>query len=1473
MKIIAKKIGKVFLWLLACITACIFLACILLTVPAIQTNIAQRAAAFLSEKLHTEVSIAKLRIDFNLNIQLEDIRLNDLHGNNLISAKKGSLSFPSFNTGTANVEIRNIILDEADVILRRYESDTALNLQFFIDFVRPSKKTETIVDLQKIQLRNSRFQLRNDTSAKEDKEGVWNYSNMIIEDINLQLGQLLIIGDSLNFYIDKLSARERSGFEVEELSGHLIVCRSGIHCLDAKVLTGNKSKLSLDFRFDYTDYSDFKNFNDRIFFNTDLHSGLLNMNDLVYFVPSFKGMNNTVWLTASVNGALSDFKIRDMQLTYGQATEVNGDITLNGLPNIEETFIDFTVDNLKTNVTDVASFSLPNNKSIPVPDMVKKLQWIQTKGHFLGMYDNFFADASFTTATGNISCELMLNNRFSPIAYDGKFRTNNLDLGKIFNREDLGTLSMLGHIKGEGITVEDLNFQLQSTISNIVYKNEAVKDIYLSGNFLSKQFDGKINCDDEDFNLDFNGLIDFNQQEPHYDFEAAIHALNVSKFQFFRPDSNVILSAVVKMDLNGQDPEHLHGTLSMDSVIYQEQNTLYPIPDLALTVKQKEYPYKDIQLTSDILNASISGRFNYIQAFKAIQKNLHDRLSNIVPPPTAPDTTQEIFNQQFELSVHLKKSVPLLHHFVPYVDVGKGFTANISVDQSKKTGSISFETPQLDINHKYRLTDLSVINQQSARMFNLGINCNSFYTKTTDSIAEIQDFDLQAVITDNVIDFLATAAGNTTNKIQDILIEGSVRFSDRTTQGIEFILNNGSVLWDKELFLLDTANYVYLAKDSLYIRKFGLYAQSGKSVLVKSGVTERAENGIFFDFNKIDLELFNVFLNQYQVSLKGITTGKGALVRNAFGYALGSALEVEDFYFNDVPMGFFQGRTFWDNIEKKLFVRASLFDDKQNQRNPLLTIGGYFDPQRRYIDLTGNTDSLNIKVLEPYLRSFASTVEGFGSGAITFKGPVSNPELKGNMVIKKAVLGIDFLKTNYFIEQGTIHFTDTGFIFDNIPFTDAYHGKGSVNGMVTHKYLRNFGVDLRINAVNLSVLHTERKDNGLFYGKAFATGNASIFGMVNNTISVNANIVTNHSTDITLSLDWNTTAAESKFITFVTPEMREKKDTAASKEPQNATGMLVNLNITATPDATVRVLLDPSIGGTIIGKGNGTLELTLDESNDFSLYGNYMLTGGEFNLAYYDILTRTFKLESGGVISWNGNPTEGIMNIRAIQAAKVPINNLYTDEEARKVRPIAVNNILTLSGKLLNPEFSFTFTLPDADEITKSKVYSSIDTTDREAMILQMMYVLFMGKFAISSDNQEGGNTVNLDLGYSISEFLSYQLNRFISGSVSQNLDVRVAYRPGEDMSENEYSVDIGGSFLDNKLTVTTSVGILEQQDLNAQDRFLGDITVDYKLIPDGSLRIKAFNITNQQDVLQSAASASSKYSQGIGLSFSKDFD
>jgi hypothetical protein len=437
---------------------------------------------------------------------------------------------------------------------------------------------------------------------------------------------------------------------------------------------------------------------------------------------------------------------------------------------------------------------------------------------------------------------------------------------------------------------------------------------------------------------------------------------------------------------------------------------------------------------------------------------------------------------------------------------------------------------------------------------------------------------------------------------------------------------------------------------------------------------------------------------------------------------------------------------------------------------------------------------------------------------------------------------------------------DTGFIFDNVPVRDAYNGKGFVNGMVTHKRLRDWGVDLRIQANNMIGLNTTSKDNSLFYGKAFATGNIAIKGKADHVIAIGIDVTTDSLTDMALSLDGATTVVENNFVTFVSRN-KEKTIAPVADAAISKSNLAVNLKINATPNAKVKVLLDPSIGGNIKGRGGGIMEMNLDENGKFSIFGKYTLASGDFNLAYADILTRTFKLENGSSLAWNGNLMEGIMDVRAMQTAKV-------SNPGSPNNTISVNNSIKLSGNILHPDFSFTFTLPDVDdEYTRTTVYNLVDTSNREEMIKQMASILFLGRFA-SAENSIGSSLINNSISHSISELVSFQINRMVS-EIFSNADVHIIYQPSGNDGENrgQYSTEIKGSLFKNKLIITTNLGVIESNKNNEDNQFLREVLAE--VILNGSLKIKGFNLSNQQDLLLYNA----RYSQGVGLSYSKDFD
>ncbi len=1456
------KISKVILRSLTVLLAVLVICLLLLTIPKVQTFVAHQATAFLSQKMGMELYIGKLHVDFDLNIVADDVRIYDQKNNNLISAKHLRSDFPKFKS--RYLELNNVYVDSADVTFRTYEGEDEMNLKYFIKFFKrdkPKAKQKMLINFNNLILKNSRFQLRNDNKAGQDEEGVWNYSNMIISNINCKMHNMSILGDSLHLGIDQLNCEERSGFALTDYTGDIEIFRNGLYCNHTHFTTRNGSDVDVDFGMDFERFKSFRNLNDSVFFNSILRSSYLNTKDLTYFVKSFEGMNDMVKVEATVKGPLSDMKVRNVQLQLSKNTYFCGKVDMLGLPAIEETILDIEVDKMRVSMPDLLTFQLPKNKHIKLPKQLQSVEWASVQGSFLGLYDNFYADATLQSNIGDVTAHMMFNNHKKPLMYDGEAKLNQFDLGKILANNTLGKVTGTAALKGKGVKINEINTTFNAQIQNVEFNGVNISEIYANGILAEQAFNGSITCLDSNFDIEFNGDIDFNKELPLYNFETDIHHINLSNLKLYQVDSNVSISAKVKADVQGKTLDEMFGEVILDDIVYSQGGVDYPIKKTTLHVEQ-EADNKHILLNAGGLTVTAEGSFQYKNIVPAFQNQLHQYLPSLIPANAA-EKPEDYVYQVASLNVDLQEEIPLLKLFVPNYILENKTKLNAYLDESKNELMIEASIDTLALKNQM-LTDIHLTMESTEdSCLEAHGNIGGYQLKRNDTLNDVNNIDLEAKIKNNDISFLLNLQGNDNNQLENILLEGVVGFA--SAKNVAITLNNGSVVWDSQVFLLDTFNRVTITPENIHVDNFGMTSAPNKSLSIYSRVNERAEDVIMFDFNNIELGIANFILNRYNVSLEGNATGKGGIVniKDKSHFAVGSDFYVDNFEFNNAPMGYVSARTVWVNEHKKLYIKTDIYADTISEDQKLTTIEGYFDPIKRYIDLGGSIKQFNIATLHPYLKSFCNRLEGEGTGTLSFKGPISDPKLVGEMVIENGVFGVDYLQTEYFIKKSKMSFVDTGFIFNNFMAQDAYGNPVVISGTISHQKLKNWGLDLWMKVFNAMAMNTTAKDNNLFYGKAFATGDVTMKGRAGRMIQINADVYTNPKTDITLMLDWSTTASESNFISFVSSDKLEANAVVPNKK---STTMGLNLKIRATPDAIVRVYLDPSIGGNIIGRGNGAVELNLDRNNDFTIYGTYTLTEGSFNLSYGDFLTRSFKLQSGSTLSWSGNPI-GVMNVNAIQSTKVSINNLVSGaEEGKSYRPVSVNNILTMKGSLVKPDFTFSFELPDADEDIKSIVYNSIDTSDREEMVKQMISVLFVGMFEASNSSASG--TINSGLGYSISELVSYQINRLVS-SVSENLDVRVAYRNNEEFEESEYSVDLGGSFLNDRLIVHTSFGILDQAHISSEDRFLGDITLEYKLTKDGAWRLKAFNTTNQQNKLE----YTSKYSQGIGVSFSKDFN
>ncbi len=143
------------------------------------------------------------------------------------------------------------------------------------------------------------------------------------------------------------------------------------------------------------------------------------------------------------------------------------------------------------------------------------------------------------------------------------------------------------------------------------------------------------------------------------------------------------------------------------------------------------------------------------------------------------------------------------------------------------------------------------------------------------------------------------------------------------------------------------------------------------------------------------------------------------------------------------------------------------------------------------------------------------------------------------------------------------------------------------------------------------------------------------------------------------------------------------------------------------------------------GHGSGNLNITYNPKGEFGITGDYIVEDGDYLFTLGNILNKSFSVENGGKIMFNGDINNAEIDMKAIYKLKASLYPILQDDNYKDRVPVECQ--LNLSGNLWNPVVVFNIYLPTADEKTRTYVRNAISTD--EELSRQFLYLLVMNSF------------------------------------------------------------------------------------------------------------------------------------------------
>ncbi|NND71747.1 MAG: hypothetical protein HKN43_09215 [Rhodothermales bacterium] len=536
------------------------------------------------------------------------------------------------------------------------------------------------------------------------------------------------------------------------------------------------------------------------------------------------------------------------------------------------------------------------------------------------------------------------------------------------------------------------------------------------------------------------------------------------------------------------------------------------------------------------------------------------------------------------------------------------------------------------------------------------------------------------------------------------------------------------------------------------------------------------------------------------------------------------------------------------------------------------------DPQQtsRILDLDINIDRADLFFFEYIFSSTIDDVTGYLTGTGSITGAVTSPVFDARLEVIDGDFRVPRFNLHYAID-GEVEVDDRGIYIIASEIVDDAGGTALLEGSVLFNDYSFFSLGLNGSLADLEIMNVMDSDDLPFYGNIRVSGDATLTGPISGALLSSDNAVTTPESELFIPLVEATSISDASFIVFtdstgVVPDLtrRNQRKNVLARRPVGERSFLdgldMDLNIQAPQGSTVHLVIDPLVGDVINAVGNARVQIQRT-GGEFATYGTFLATGGDYLFTAGEVFVRRFDLDDGGVITWDGDPTNAQLNIPAsyrTRASRAGLPSANQDANQSLI-PLVVR--LNITGRVATPAVNLSLEVDRSDR-NISTSYDSIEAilNQPERATEYATSVLLTNSFLLTT---QGTNTEALTTSAfnSLSQLVASQLNRYINEALP-NIDFSFGIQ-GDNAQELDVTYGIALRLLDERLVIRGQ-GVYQgaRSDVTANQQSLqGEFVVEVRLNP--SVSVEVF-YRREGDVLAEESFLTN--TTGAGLSYQTEF-
>ena len=1368
--------------------------------------------------------------------------------------------------------LNDLTLDKSDIAV---EIDTKKSIQSPKDTaMAPGEAVPFKFLAAEIKINNS--DIKYDDIAAPRTSGGMDFSHMNISDLSLDAGDIEYTTDTTRALVKSASLKEQSGFVLSNFTTNFLMNPTGISVQDLLIQTpGTEIKKSAVIT--YPSLESIQKDPSLMGLDIDLQNSKIAVKDIKILAPQMSAQLSTLpadanlYVDTRITGRINDLDVQKLILKGLSSTDINVSGTIKGLPDAKKVYTDLTINKFQTTSGDILSMvpkgTIPANITLPGS--------IAASGSVKGGMNNLATNLTVNTSLGQAKINGILVNitDSNNAIYNLALNANNLQLGKLIQNPQLGSLTGDFKVEGRGYSPQTAKATFTGTIPVITLNNYTYTNIKTDGSIANKMY--KINAAIHDPNLDAviaaNG--EFQGKYPGIHLDATIDSIKTQPLHF--TPQPVFYHGRINGDFTSLDPDNLSGTLDVTHSILVNNGQRITIDSLGLVAENQGNNHR-LTVKSDFLSATIKGNYTLTQLGDVFQQSINPYFSI-----TETKNAVKLDPYDFYITGGVTDNAAL-RAFLP--DLKRLSPVNLSAHFANDSGwsadltapSIVYGTFVID-----KLT-MNIETHDSALGYNISLN----QFKSGGGLA-VYATTLDGTLKNNNLDF--TLAIKDAKSVKKYVVSGLL--SQPAVNNYSFSLKPDSLLLNYEKWTVNNDNSIHYFNNDISANNFVL-SQANQQLSINSTGTGN-NKPLNIEFKNFGIATLTGFIQNDSLLVNGLLNGN-AVIRN---------IQTQPTFITDLTVTNLS--VYKDTLGN---LTAKVNNTVANQYNAYVTLNGFGNDvtiagnyfvkpaNNSSYDFTVNIVQLQMKALEGFTNGGITNSRGNLYGKIALNGTLDNRNIDGKINFNNIAFIATAVNNLYKVDKESVAIINNkGIELNKFSITDTANNALTINGAINSTDFINYSFNLKVRADNFQAINSTSKDNKLFYGKMIFSTRLNITGTPEHPV-IDGDLTINNKTDFTVVLPQEEPGVEKRegVVRFV--DYSATQEDSLFMKPYDSLnvspllGYDVSVNINVNKEATFNLIVDAANGDFLKLRGTAELTAGIDASGKITLVGSYEIDEGSYDLSF-NLIKRKFLIQKGSRIVWTGEPTTAQVSVTAIYIAKTAPLDLVQGQIEESNQTIYKQKLpfevhLSLAGELLKPQITFDVVLPEEKNYN---VDNSIITTVQNKLIQmrqdpgemnkQVFALLLLNRFVGENpfDNSSGGSLdANTFAKQSVSRLLTEQLNSLTEGlieGVDINFDLATTedYTTGTKQDRTDFNVGISKSLLSDRLTVTVGSDFqLEGPKANnsQQNNIAGNISINYKLSKDGKYVLRAYRKNDNTGTIEGYV-----IETGIGFIISVDYN